>query len=113
MLCRGLTISGAILVAAPTTATAAVNNFVLVNGTKSAMESVAIRRFRSGSWQPLAGIPRPGGRVEIPLKDEDCAFDIRATFAGEVRVVWSGVNLCEARAVILREEGGLVWVDYD
>jgi hypothetical protein len=115
MTTRGLTLlAAAAFATAPFPALARSSGFVLANGTASAMESVSIRRFRSGAWQALAVSPRPGQRVNLPFNDEDCAFDIRATFAGAGSVVWSAVNICEAKAVILNRDGsGAAWVDYE
>ena len=55
-----------------------------------------------------------GGRGSVDFKDPDCAFDIQATLQGAGTVVWSGVNLCEVKAVILnRNASGALWVDYE
>ena len=116
MVGRGVALAAALCAAAwvPAPATAGVSKFVLVNGTGGTMQAVAIRRFRIGAWQTLKSAPARGGRIAVPFKDEDCAFDIRATFDGKDAVTWSGVNLCDAGAVILnRDRSGRAWVDYD
>lgn len=104
----------ALLFALPTPALAGAGNFTLVNGTGSAMTAVAIRRFGTPAWQPLAGSPAAGARAPVQFSDPDCAFDIRATLAGGAAATWSGVNLCEVSAVTLRRNAqGETWVEYD
>ena len=68
----------------------------------------------TSAWQPLGAAPRAGARGSVQFSDTDCAFDIQVTLAGGVNAVWSGVNLCEAKAVTLnRNDSGAAWVDYD
>lgn len=94
--------------------TASVNGFVLVNHTGAPLSALALRRVGGGEWTPLAVAPAAGARVRAPFEDPDCAFDLRATVAGVGEVVWSGVNLCDVKSVILnRDRGGRAWVDYD
>jgi hypothetical protein len=65
-------------------------------------------------WKDLGSAPSPGARGSIKFTDPDCAFDIQATLQGIGTVVWSGVNLCEVKAVILnRNASGAIWVDYE
>ncbi len=108
-------VAGAVLLAgvhAPGFARA--GNFALVNGTDQAMSSVSIRRFGTESWEPLPIAPSPGARGSVPFKNDDCAFDIQATLDGGGSAVWSGVNLCEAKAVTLHRDGsGAAWVEYE
>ncbi len=107
-------VAAAVFAAVPAPALAGATDFILINGTDSAMGSISFRRFRTGAWQSLAVSPSLGGRISVPFKDEDCAFDIRAKLASENTAIWAGVNLCEAKAVILhRDDSGATWVDYD
>ena len=88
-------------------------SFTLVNGTSSPLSTVEIRRFGTDSWKPLPVKAPAGGRGFVQFADEDCAFDIRASVGGKP-AVWTGVNLCGAKAVILnRNETGAAWVDYE
>lgn len=106
--------AAAFLALAPAPALAGAGSFVIVNSTGHDITALSIRRFGTNSWQSLTGAPRAGARGEIRFADADCAFDIQATLAGGVTAVWTGVNLCEAKAVTLnRIESGAVWVDYD
>ena len=108
------TLAAAFLMLAPAPAMAGAGSFIIVNSTGHDITALSIRRFGTSSWQPLTGAPRAGGRGTIQFEDADCAFDIQATLAGGITAVWSGVNLCEAKAVTLnRIESGAVWVDYD
>jgi hypothetical protein len=107
-------IAAALLALAPGTASAGAGSFVIVNSTGHDITQLAIRRYGTNQWQSLTGAPRAGARGAIQFKDDDCAFDIQATLTGGITAVWSGVNLCEAKAVTLnRSDSGAVWVDYD
>ncbi len=89
-------------------------NFILANGTGAPISGVAIRRTTTNAWKPVPAAPSPGARQQVQFADPDCAFDIRATLAGIGEVVWSGVNLCGTKAVILNRNGtGVLWVDYE
>lgn len=93
---------------------AGASNFTIVNATGRDITALAIRRFGTAAWQPLGAAPRAGARGSVQFSDTDCAFDIQGTLAGGVTAVWSGVNLCDAKAVTLnRSDSGAAWVDYD
>ena len=107
-------VSSAVLTASATPALAGAGNFTIVNATGSALSNVAIRRTTTNDWKPLDAAPAPGARQSVTFSDPDCAFDIRGTVAGAGQVVWGGVNLCDAKSVILnRNASGEAWVDYD
>ena len=58
--------------------------------------------------------PASGARADVQFTDPDCAFDIKATLAGIGEVMWTGINLCGTKAVILNRNGkGVLWVDYE
>jgi hypothetical protein len=107
-------LAAALLALAPGTASAGAGSFVVVNSTGRDITQLQIRRYGTEPWQSLSGAPRAGARGPVQFKDDDCAFDIQGTLAGGITAVWSGVNLCEAKAVTLnRSDSGAVWVDYD
>ena len=103
--------------AAPAPAAAQAGNFTIVNATPIDFTGLSVRRFGSGQWQPL--VVSPGrvpvaGRGAATFRDEDCAFDLRATLPDGRTVVWPGVNLCEVKVVTLNQKaGGTLWVDYE
>ena len=100
--------------AVPVSASAGASGFSIVNATGLNMTGLTIRRYGTSDWKPLGSAPSPGGRGSIKFADPDCAFDIQATLQGVGTVVWSGVNLCEVKAVILnRNASGAIWVDYE
>ena len=88
-------------------------NFTLVNGTTAPIAEVAIRRAGTQDWKPLSAAASPGARANVPFKDDDCAFDIRAKVNGGP-VTWADVNLCDVKSVTLKNDAsGGAWVDYD
>ena len=102
------------LAAAAVPANAGPSGFSVVNATGLDMNGLTIRRFGSSDWRPLGAAPSPGARTSLQFSDPDCAFDIQASLQGVGTVVWSGVNLCEVKAVILnRNASGALWVDYE
>ena len=107
-------LAAALFALAPGTASAGAGSFIIVNSTGHDITQLSIRRYGTDRWQSLGGAPKAGARGPITFKDDDCAFDIQGTLAGGITAVWSGVNLCEAKAVTLnRSDSGAVWVDYD
>jgi len=107
-------IAAALCVAMPAPALAGAGNFTVVNATGLNISSLSIRRYGTNSWQPLSAAPPAGARGVVQFSDDDCAFDIQAKLAGGPTAVWSGVNLCDAKAVTLnRNASGALWVDYD
>lgn len=105
--------AAALFVSAPDFAGRRAADFVLVNATGTPIRALSIRRFSGGGWQSLPVAIGPGNRRGVPFKDQDCAFDIKA-LVGADDVVWSGVNLCETSAVILRrDKSGTAWADYE
>ncbi|NUT01611.1 MAG: hypothetical protein HOP96_11620 [Sphingomonas sp.] len=90
------------------------SGFSVVNATGLNMTGLTIRRYGTQGWKDLGTAPSPGGRGAIKFADPDCAFDIQATLQGVGTVVWTGVNLCQVKAVILsRNASGAIWVDYE
>jgi hypothetical protein len=103
-----------LLLVLPEPAIARAGNFTVVNATGANISALSIRRMGTDSWKALSVAPPAGGRGAVQFADEDCAFDIQAKLAGGATAVWSGVNLCGAKAVTLnRNASGAVWVDYD
>ncbi|HZC38671.1 MAG TPA: hypothetical protein VE221_08355 [Sphingomicrobium sp.] len=90
------------------------SSFILVNGTSGALANVSIRRAGTNEWKALGAAPAAGARGAVQFSDPDCAFDIRANFAGGGPVTWAGINLCDVKSVTLKkDESAGAWVDYD
>ena len=107
-------VAAALFATSPAPAFADAGNFTLVNSAGVGMSAVSIRRHGTEDWRPLAVSPSAGASSPVQFSDPDCAFDIQAKLAGGTTATWSGVNLCEAKSVILNRDGsGAVWVDYD
>lgn len=107
----------ALVIASSAPAVAQATNFTLVNNTDIDFTALNARRFGTDQWMPLVVAPVPvaksGGRGAVQFSNQDCAFDLEATLPDGRRVVWPGVNLCEARVVTLnRTASGELWVDY-
>lgn len=102
--------------ALPAPALGQAGSFTIVNATGIDFTGLAVRRFGTREWLPLAVSPVPlpnSARGAANFKDEDCAFDLRATLPDGRTVVWPGVNLCEVKVVTLNQKaGGALWVDY-
>ena len=98
-------------------AIAGAGNFTIVNATGIDMTGLSARRYGTESWEPIVITPLPiaksGGHGAAQFKNEDCAFDLRATLPNGQTVIWPGVNLCETHVVTLnRDANGNLWVDY-
>lgn len=108
----------AFVCAMPSPLAAQAGNFTLINKTDIDFAGLMARRFGTRQWQPLViapiPVPRSGGRGSVQFTNPDCAFDLQATLPDGRLVVWSGVNLCDAKVVTLnRGAGGELWVDYE
>ena len=107
----------AAVAASPARAPAQAGNFTIVNATNIDFTGLAVRRYGTSEWLPLTVSPSPlpvSGRGAAAFKDEDCAFDLRATLPDGRNVVWPGVNLCQVKVVKLNQKaGGALWVDYE
>ncbi|MBA2772249.1 MAG: hypothetical protein M3428_04880 [Pseudomonadota bacterium] len=111
-----LPIMAAAFAASSTPALAQAGNFTIVNATGIDFSGLAVRRFGTRQWLPLTVSPVPlrnTARGSANFKDEDCAFDLRATLPDGRTVVWPGVNLCQVKVVTLNQKAdGALWVDY-
>lgn len=111
------TLAAFALLALPVPVSGQAVNFTLVNNTDIDFTELTVRRFGTTNWQPLVVRPVPvtaaGGRGSVDFSDPDCAFDLQARLPDGRMVVWSGVNLCEAKVVILNQRAnGVLWADY-
>lgn len=92
-------------------------NFTIVNNTAIPFAGLKIRRYGTQDWVPLTVAPLPvagkGGQGAVTFSNQDCAFDLQATLPDGKLVLWTGVNLCEAKVVTLNQTAtGELWVDY-
>jgi len=109
---------GAAAAAAPLPALAQAGDFAIVNATNIDFRALAVRRFGTSEWLPLTVAPVPltksGGRGAAAFKNEDCAFDLKATLPDGRDVIWPRVNLCQVKVVRLNQNArGQLWVDYE
>jgi len=95
-------------------ASAGASSFTVINATGAGLSSLAIRRTGTDNWQPLSAAPAVGAASSVAFSDPDCAFDLKATVAGNGTATWSGINLCGTNRLTLRRRpSGETWVDYD
>lgn len=108
-------LAAAVLAAAPVQSLAQrAGGFTIVNATGLNMTGMTIRHYGAQDWRALGAAPAPGAQARPEFSDPECIFDIQATLQGIGTVVWSRVNLCEAKTVILnRTAAGQLWVDYE
>ena len=107
-------VAAAALALSPAPAFAGASGFTVINATGAGLSSLSIRRTGTDNWQSLAGAPAAGAASNIAFNDPDCAFDLRASVAGDGSAVWSGINLCgTTRLTLRRRPSGETWVDYD
>ena len=100
--------------AAPAMGFAGATNFTLVNGTDAALSAISIKRTGTADWKPLSASADKGAANSVNFNDPDCAFDLKASVAGNGTAEWSGVNLCgTSRLTLRRRPNGETWVDYD
>lgn len=107
----------ALLVSASDPALAQAVSFTLVNNTDIDFTAMKIRRFGTDQWVPLSvspvPVPKSGGQGAVQFSNPDCAFDLEASLPDGHVVLWSGVNLCDAKVVTLnRSATGELWADY-
>lgn len=110
-------LAAALACVAPGPAMAQATSFTLVNNTDIDFSRLMVRRFGTDQWLPLAVSPVPvrsaGGKGAVHFTNPDCAFDLQATLPNTQIVIWSGVNLCDAKVVTLNRAGnGELWADY-
>jgi hypothetical protein len=108
----------AMVAASPAPVLAQAANFTIVNATGIDFTGLMVRRFGTSEWLPLVvspvPLPKSGGRGAADFRNEDCAFDLRATLPDGRMVVWPSVNLCQVKVVTLNQRaGGALWVDYE
>jgi len=109
-----LALTAAALALTPLPALAGASGFTVINATGAGLSSLAIRRTGTDNWQPLSAAPAAGAASSVAFNDPDCAFDLKATVAGNGTATWSGINLCgTTRLTLRRRPSGETWVDYD
>lgn len=106
----------AILLLSPLSASSAASTagFALVNAAGSDMTGLYIREVGRKDWALLSPGLSSRARIQPRFSSRECAFELRATFAGGGEAVWRDVNLCEVKQVTLvRRPDGMTFADYD
>ena len=114
MIRPAFALAAAALALTPAPAFAGASGFTVINATGAGLSSLSIRRTGTDNWQSLSAAPAAGAASSVAFSDPDCAFDLRASVAGNGTAVWSGINLCgTTRLTLRRRPSGETWVDYD
>ncbi len=98
-------------------ASAAVQDFTIVNNTGSEIHGLFISSAASESWEEnmIEGKVFPAGNsLTISFEGFDrnqCIWDIMVTDENDDSLTWEGLNLCEISQVTLNWNGEEGWAD--
>lgn len=111
---RKMLLTPAVMVAAMLAATPALADewdFVLTNATTKEIKLVEVAPTGTQTWQKNIvdadikkdATTKPGARMTVHFdKGAGCKYDIRATFADDTTMVWTGFNTCDDSYVTLK-----------
>lgn len=107
---RKMLLTLAVLVATTTPAFADVWDFVLINSTAKEIKLVEVAPTGTQTWQKniveegmKATSTKPAARMTVHFdKGTVCKYDIKATFADDTSLVWTGVNVCDNSYVTVK-----------
>jgi hypothetical protein len=108
---RKLLLIAAATLTAATPALADAWDFILTNGSGKEIKLVEVAPTGTQTWQKnivdeevkKATTTRPGGRMTVHFdKGSACKYDVKATFADDTSMVWSGVNVCDNSFVTVK-----------
>ena len=94
------------LIAAPAAASAASQDFTVVNRTGFPIQTIHVTEAGSRDWgNDVMGREtlKPGERVEISFDRTTrvCRWDLMVEYRDRTQAVWTGLNLCELSRVAL------------
>jgi hypothetical protein len=103
-----LMVAGAMVVATPAFADAW--DFVLTNSTAKEIKLVEVAPTGTTTWQKnivdegmKATSTKPGARMTVHFdKGSTCKYDVKATFADDTTMVWTGFNTCDFSYVTVK-----------
>jgi len=104
-----LMVAGAMVVATP--ALADEWDFILTNSTSKEIKLVEVAPTGTQTWQKNIIDPevqkekttKAGGRMTVHFdKGATCKYDIKATFADDTSMVWTGINVCDNSYVTVK-----------
>ncbi len=103
------TIVAAMSVATPAFADAW--DFVLTNNTGKEIKLIELAPTGTTTWQKniideqIKKDPttKPGARITVHFdKGTACKYDVKATFADDTSLVWTGVNVCDNSFIVVK-----------
>ncbi|MCW3846450.1 hypothetical protein OF829_04305 [Sphingomonas sp. LB-2] len=84
-------------------------DFVLINNTVKEINLVMVAPTGTQTWQKnivdedAKRVTRPGARMTVHFdKGAGCKYDLKATFADDTSLVWTGVNVCDNSYVTVK-----------
>ncbi|MES2442741.1 MAG: hypothetical protein V4574_07910 [Pseudomonadota bacterium] len=86
-------------------------DFVLINSTAKEIKLVEIAPTGTTTWQKnvvdeevkKATTTKPGARMTVHFdKGAPCKYDLKATFADDSSLVWTGINVCDNAYVTVK-----------
>lgn len=112
---RNKLVAALLALAVATPALAEQWDFVLTNQTGKGIKLVEVSPTGAADWQKnqvdpdttKAGVVAPGARTTIHFDRNEniCKYDVRATFADDTTLVWTGINVCDNAYVTLKLTG--------
>lgn len=109
-----LTPIGILVVAALAVATPALADawdFVLINSTGKEIKLIEIAPTGTQTWQKnvideevqKVKTTKAGARMTVHFdKGAQCKYDVKATFADDTSLVWTGINVCDNAYVTVK-----------
>jgi hypothetical protein len=103
-----------VLAAVVLTATPALADewdFILTNSTGKEIKLIEVAPTGTQTWQKnivdeevkKATTTKPGARMTVHFdKGPACKYDVKATFADDTSLVWTGINVCDNSYVTVK-----------
>ena len=86
-------------------------DFILTNSTSKEIKLIEVAPTGTQTWQKnivdeevkKATTTKPGARMTVHFdKGAACKYDVKATFADDTSLVWTGINVCDNSYVTVK-----------
>ena len=89
-------------------------DFILINDSGKEIKAIEISPTGAGTWVAnrvdegvKSGPVKVGGRTTVHFdKNEQCRYDVKATFADDTNGIWTNINVCDNAYVTVRYRNG-------